>query len=344
MESKKKWTLVNSLSIILIFIAFKLHSQEIIWNGGVNTFFDNREYFNEYVQPQSMLGVHGFMSGGIQVDEHNKFLGGFNYMYELGSDDDIEDISPILYFEHKSKHAQVNMGAFPRKDIFKLPNVLQHDTFAYYRPQAEGIYLKFSIPSAYQQVWLDWTSRQTNVDRETFLIGGTGQVAPANLFFRYDFIMYHYAGTAIPDENDHIRDNGGLAAILGYNLSERTFLDSLVVNSGVTMSYDRLRHVYDTDFRTGSLSEIYAKYKGFGLRSTTYFGEGQTQMVGDGLYSATFYSRLDFELQLFRNSPVKSYVEFSLHFLPEVVDVSQKFVIYLKFGGKSRKLNKDQIL
>ncbi len=344
MVTEKKWGLVSTICILLLIVAVELHSQEIIWNSGVNTFFDNREYFNNYVQPQSMLGVHGFLSAGVQVDAQNKFLGGFNYMYEFGSEADIENISPTLYFEHISKHTQVNMGAFPRKDLFKLPNVLQHDTFAYYRPQVEGIYLKFSIPSAYQKVYLDWTSRQTNTDRETFLIGGTGQVTPGNLFIRYDFIMYHYAGTAIPDENDHIRDNGGLDLIAGYNLSQKTTLDSLVLSTGVTMSYDRLRNVYDTDFRTGSLSEIYANYRGLGLRSTTYFGEGQTQMVGDGLYSAKFYSRLDFELQLFRKSPVKSYVEFSLHFLPEVVDMSQKFVIYLKFGGKSKTLKKEQIL
>lgn len=322
------------ISITLI----KSYGQELIWESGTYTFFDNREYFNNYVQPQSMLGVRPFLYGGFTVDRKNKFLGGMSYLYEFGSHSSTEDLKPAFWFEHNSNYARVNMGVFPRENLFELPYVLQHDTFRYYRPYVEGIFIEFSKPWGNQNVWLDWTSRQTNVDRETFLIGGTGKLHSGIFNFRYDFIMYHFAGTAVPDTNDHIRDNGGLAASTGINLSSYTPLDSLLISTGITGSYDRLRNVYDMDYRLGSLSEIYAEYKYIGLRSTTYFGEGQTQMVGDGLYSAKFYSRLDFILKLFVKSRVYSRVEFSLHFLPEVVDVSQQFIISVALDGKSAPL------
>jgi hypothetical protein len=316
----------------------RIYSQEIIWECGVFTFFDNREYFNNYVQPQSMLGIRPFIHGGLNVDQSNKFLGGISYLDEFGSRTKIEDVKPAFWFEHKSKYARIDMGVFPRQNLFELPYVLQHDTFQYYRPYVEGIFLEFSKPWGTQNVWLDWTSRQTNLDRETFLIGGTGKFHTKILNFRYDFIMYHFAGTAIPDTNDHIRDNGGLSAQMGLNLSAYTLLDTLIFYSGITGSYDRLRNVYNTDYRLGSLSEIYANYKGFGIRSTIYFGEGQTQMVGDGLYSAKFYSRIDFIVNLFRKSRVKSKIKFSLHMLPEVIDVSQQFTIYIALSGKSPPL------
>ncbi len=335
-----KKSLFLSWIVFLFLQTNKLIAQEFLWNSGIHTFFDNREYFNKYIQPQSMLGVRGFGDIGFAVDENNQFSAGANLLYEFGSTFNKQNILPILYFKHKSKHAQVNMGAFPRRNLVKLPSVLQTDTFNYYRPNVEGIYLDFSNSLGHQNVWLDWTSRQTDVDRETFLIGATGEIRPGIWFLKYDFIMYHYAGTAIPDTNDHIRDNGGLVFIGGLNLSDKLILDSLTISSGITMSYDRLRNVYDTDFRYGNITELFASYKGVGLRSTTYFGEGQTQMVGDGMYSANFYSRLDLFLNLFRKSKVKSQVEFSFHFLPEVVDVSQRFVIYLELGGKSRPLNK----
>lgn len=337
---------MRNLCIPLIFIFVistgisSLKAQQFIWKTGVHTFFDNREYFNNYIQPQSMLGARSFASGGFAIDDNNSFLVGFDYLYEFGSKSDNNDVLPIVYFNHQSQFAHVKMGAFPRKDLLCLPYVLQTDTFQYYRPNVEGIFLKFFKPWGYQKLWLDWTSRQTNSDRETFLIGGTGQINPGNWFIRYDFIMYHFAGTAIKDPTDHIRDNGGFVFSIGLDLSDLTKLDSLTIQSGLTMSYDRLRNIYDTDFRTGSITKILGYYKVVGLRSTTYFGRGQTQMVGDGMYSAKFYSRLDMFVNLFRKSKVKSQVEFSLHFLPEVVDVSQQFVIYIDFGGKSRPIQK----
>jgi hypothetical protein len=330
------------IALILIFVVTTgistLKAQQFIWKTGMHTFFDNREYYNNYVQPQSMLGARTFASGGFAVDNSNSFLAGVDYLYEFGSKSNISDVLPIIYFNHQSKYAQVKMGAFPRKDLICLPYVLQIDTFQYYRPNVEGIFLKFFKPWGYQKLWLNWTSRQTDSDRETFLIGGTGIINPNKWFIRYDFIMYHFAGTAIKHPNDHIRDNGGLVFSAGLDLSDLTDMDSLVIQSGLTMSYDRIRNVYDLDFRTGNITEIVGCYKVVGLRSTTYFGQGQTQMVGDGLYSAKFYSRLDIFLNLFRKSKVKSLVEFSLHFLPEVVDVSQRFVIYITFDGKSKHI------
>lgn len=338
----------KGLSIFLVLFALfqfqNVFNQEIIWHSGIHNFFDNREYFNNYVQPQSMLGTRVFGDIGLATDKNSQFCAGVNILQEYGASFNSQNIKPVLYFKHTSNNAQVNMGAFPRRELISLPYVLQTDTFQYYRPNVEGIFIKFFSSNSYQKLWLDWTSRQTNFNRETFLIGATGKVNSNILFFRYDFLMYHYAGTAIPDTNDHIRDNGGFVLSGGLNLSNYTALDSLTISSGLTMSYDQLRNVYNIDYRFGSITEILGTYKGHGIRSTTYFGEGQTQMVGDGLYSAKFYSRLDLFISLFRKSRVKSRVEFSLHFLPEVVDVSQQFVIYLDFGGRVRQIKEENII
>jgi hypothetical protein len=339
---------IKGLSIMFTLLTFfqfqDAINQDIIWHLGIHNFFDNREYFNNYVQPQSMLGTRVFGDIGLSLDKNNQFCTGANILYEYGSSFHSKNISPVIYFKHQSEFAQVNMGAFPRKDLIDLPYVLQTDTFQYYRPNVEGIFLKFHTSNSYQKLWLDWTSRQTNTDRETFLIGATGNINSNILYFRYDFIMYHYAGTAIPDTNDHIRDNGGIVLSGGLNLSKYTALDSLTISPGIAMSYDQHRNVYELDYRFGSITKIFGSYKGTGIRSTTYFGEGQTQMVGDGLYSAKFYSRLDLFIGFFRKSRVKSRVEFSLHFLPEVVDVSQQFFIYLSIGGKAKQLKKENLI
>jgi hypothetical protein len=314
------------------------YCQEITWKAGFNSFFDNREYFNDYVMPQSILGARVFAEGGLAVDDYSEFSVGADFMYEFGAKVQSDYIKPILYYHYNKEPFEVYMGAFHRRGLFELPYVLQTDTFQYYRPNAEGIYIKAEKSWYRQDLWLDWTSRQTDTNRETFLIGGTGRIWKNSLFARYDFIMYHYAGPAIRIPNDHIRDNGGLSIIAGIDLSHNTIFDTLTFSTGFTMSYDRIRNVYDLSYRFGSLSELQMIYKGLGFRNTLYFGEGQIQMAGDGLYSARFYDRLDFIWNVFRISKVKAQVQFSLHFLPDAFDMSQKFAIYLDLGGR-KKIN-----
>ena len=328
--------------LIVVFFLFEgiINCQEITYKAGVHTFFDNREYFNNFVVPQTILGGRAYLEGGYAIDSYSEFSIGADFLYEFGSRPQTKNIKPILYYHFNNKPFEVYMGAFHRQGLFELPYVLQADTFQYYRPNAEGIYLKAEKSWFKQDLWLDWTSRQADTIRETFLIGGTGKIWNDLLFARYDFIMYHFAGPAIRIPNDHIRDNGGMDLVGGIDLSGKTFLDSLSFSTGFTMSYDRLRNVYDLDYRFGSLSELLVLYKGLGFRNTLYAGEGQTQMVGDGLYASKFYDRLDFIWNVFKISRVKGQVQFSLHFLPGLVDTSQKFAISIDMNER-KKLNKN---
>lgn len=333
----KKASIFTLLILTTSFLS--LTAQEIMWKAGFNSFFDNREYFNEYAQPGSVLGARTFAQGGFWIDEHNLFSIGVDFMYEFGDKTRLEFIKPILYYHHNTPTTKIYMGAFPRRDLFELPYVMQADTFQYFRPNVEGIYVKFENSWGEQDAWLDWTSRQTTDARETFLIGGTGKAKLGLFFARYDFIMYHYAGRAETEEPENVRDNGGLTAVLGANLSGLTPLDTLVISTGFTGSYDRYRTLYDLQFTAGSISEVYAKYKRFGIKNTTYFGDGQVNLVGDQMYTAPFYNRTDFIWNIFQKGPVKGFVEFSLHLLPGTTDYSQKFAIYLDISGR-KKINR----
>jgi hypothetical protein len=146
--------------------------------------------------------------------------------------------------------------------------------------------------------------------------------------------MTHFAGPAIPIPNDHIRDNGGLYSGLGLDFSRNSIFDSLTVSTGLCFSYNRIRNVYDFRFFFGSLTYIIAEFKGFGIKITTYFGDGQNQITGDGLYSAPIYNRFDFYWRIFRKNLIQGKVEFSLHLIENVLDTSQSFTIYAALGGK----------
>lgn len=309
-----------------------ISAQSINWKVGFDSYFDNREYYNNYAYPGSILGskVHAF--GGFSIDENNSFNLGGDWLYEFGDELRPELFNPILFFEHHANEISLYMGAFPRNGLIAHNNILLSDTFNYFRPNVEGIYLEYANSWFKQNVWLDWTSRQTTEAHEAFLVGGTGTIGKGIFMGRYDFIMCHVAAKAEQTTPNHVRDNGGLTFVAGLNLSDKLFVDSMSVSTGIAYSYDRLRGIYELEYYYGSLTELFVNYKRGSLRNTLYVGDGQVNLVGDKLYTAKFYNRIDFILDVFKKGRVKGEVECSLHFLPEVMDFSQKFHISVNLG------------
>lgn len=327
---------MNKKFVLLLFIAFfglKNQAQEILWNAGFNGFLDNREYFNPYAIPQTIFGARTFASVGLKVDNQNEFHTGVDFLYEFGSSADISNLQPILYYKYQTDNNQLWMGAFPRNQVYRLPSVLQNDTFAYYNPYLEGLYFNLNYKNAYQNVWIDWTSRQTTEVNEAFMAGFSGGLNQEKFFVRYDFMMSHVAGMA--EGPSEIRDNGGLLVLAGISKPTSSFLDTITISTGFAGSYDRFRTYYDFRFGYGNYSEVYMRHNNFGLRSTLSLGTGLNLIAGDRMYLAEAYSRTDF-IYTFINSPrVKGFLEFSIHIQPGGVrDYSQKFQVNIAMGGR----------
>jgi len=334
---KVKKACVHIIIVLGIFCSnSQSKAQTFIWDAGFNGFFDNREYYNDYSIPQTMFGVRTYGSAGLAVHEFYSFSVGLDLLYEFGSEIDKSSLVPLIYFRFHKNPALFLLGSFHRRNLIDMPNVLQSDTILYYRPNCEGIFIELRKQWGFHNVWLDWTSRQTETNREVFVIGASGMLKSSFLFYRQDLIMTHYALSKEPDSDDHIRDNGGLYVRAGVFHPKPVFLDSLSFSAGYTMSYDRLRNVYDYDIRNGSISELYIQYKDFGIHSTLYLGEGQVQMEGDALYSGKFYNRNDFFWKIFRKNRIEGKVEFSLHVLENVVDVSQSLLLNVTIHGNHK--------
>jgi hypothetical protein len=160
-------------------------------------------------------------------------------------------------------------------------------------------------------------------------------------FYRHDFIMYHYAGPAIPVPGDHIRDNGGLTANIGADLSAVLKIDSLVFSSGLALSYDRIRNRYGFIFPAGWLSSIKIMHKGAGINGLYYYGESQVLLYGDGFYKSDNYGRLDLFYESNKQRSISGKLQFSFHFLPGKINSSQSFTIYINLEGR-RNILKNQ--
>ena len=333
----------NKLIFVSLLI-FSFHSiakgQPFEWQTGIYGFFDNREFDNQYAKSQTLFGTQMFGSVKMILNRNVDIGGGLNVLYEFGGRIKKDNFKPVLYVHFNKEFLNYYFGAFTRNNLITLPLVLQSDTVQYYRPNCEGMYVEFRKPQAYQSIWLDWTSRQADTIREAFQIGGTGIIKKGIFFYRHDFIMTHYARPAIQMPNDYIRDNGGLYARIGVDVSPYLF-DSLTISTGYCFSYDRIREVYDLTFYHGSLTQIYIEMINIGLRASIYLGDGQLQLWGDKNYRARYYNRFDLVWHFFRKKNIRGSMEFSLHVVDNILDVSQSFKIRATLDGspKQRLIN-----
>jgi len=155
--------------------------------------------------------------------------------------------------------------------------------------------------------------------------------------------MQHLAGKEVDEEGFHLRDNGGVVAQAGYDLTtvfRNIPFDTLSLAAGGVLSYDRQRGLDDKiKFRDGFLLNAEVNVKGYGLSARQYLGGGQTHVIGDGLYKAKRYTRMDFYFTPIQASRVQAKFSFVVHVLPEVVDFSQMFYLVFDVGGGFKNRN-----
>lgn len=333
MQLKKPGRYVIILFFQIIIICNSI-GQQLTVKSGLFGFFDNREYFNYYENDQTIFGTRAYAQAGIASNQKNEFVIGFDGLYEFGSYLDRDLIRPIAYVHHNNTITDLYLGSFYRDPIIEMPDVLLNDTLEYFKPNIEGIYLAFRKANFNHNIWIDWVSRQSNVDKEVFNLGGTGSIYINNFFYKHDFVITHFALTSKANTNEHIRDNGGIYSRVGFDVSKFTFFDTLIFSTGIVYSYDRNRSVTPLRYNKGYITEIRLLYKSLGVKYTNYFGDGQVIITGDPLYKAKFYNRLDVTWKIFNQPGIEGEIECSFHFINDFVDYSQKFTLRAEIETK----------
>jgi hypothetical protein len=286
--------------------------------------------------PQTIFGSRIAGEIGGSFGGAHRLRAGLDYMYEFGGD--IDELPPvvIMYYQYDRTPFTFYMGVFPRRDLLDYPLALLNDTLNYYRPYMEGIYLSAEKPWGFQNVFIDWTSRQTDVRHERFMFGFSGRINISRFFVSHHFLMGHFAGPGIPIPGHHLRDNGGFDINLGIDLSGATILDTLSFSAGGLVSLDRTRGV-DDGWQTpaGFLGQAQAVYRFAGIRTTLYLGEGHTFLYGDAFYKAASYARIDLFVIPFRSPRIKSRINWAIHLVDGHVDYSQQVLITFILDGNS---------
>ena len=257
-------------------------------------------------------------------------------LHEFGSKaTDARQILPTIYYNYKRQGHDFYIGMFPRKDLLSdYPRAILNDTLAYYHPNVEGLLWRYVNSSFYQQAWIDWTSRQTEKDREQFMAGISGRVNMGIVYLSHHATLWHNAGKKNnTDENEPpIRDNGAVMAKIGVDLSCRSFLDSLDINGGGILALHRLRGVYDWRMPKGFITEVYAGYRKFFIANTFYTGGGLAVVYGDRFYTADLYDRVELGWMPLQYKGLTSKFTLSFHFTRGAIDNQQQFTLQYNIG------------
>ncbi len=321
------------LLLFICAVSTPMQSQRFEWLAGFDGFLDNREYYSIHI-PQTMFGARFRAEAGGTLSDFHRLRAGINYLYEFGSSIDAHKPNLTLYYEYHNQGVRLFAGAFPRRQLLHFPLALLSDTLHYYRPNIEGLYAGYTWDWGRQNVFLDWTSRQTDTIHERFMAGTSGRLSFGDFYLSNHFLMSHFAGAAQYDPEFSLRDNMGYSVDAGVDLSGKTLLDSLVISAGILGSLDRTRANGD-GWKTpaGFLGQATLLYKFAGISATYYAGEGQVLLYGDPFYRLDRYGRLDLLILPFRGGPVNLKIDVGLHFAGGQVDYSQQLWLSFDLGG-----------
>lgn len=297
-------------------------------------YVDNREYKSSYTEDKTFLGTILSPKLYFALDSNHRIYGGLHYNQDFGiHQENKERISHIAYYNFRNKNIDFALGHMPRHErLADVPRMVLADTFMYDRPNIEGMYFAFQNRYIKQAIYIDWLSKQSYHQRERFVVGLSGKYTFGSFYVADDALLYHNAKTSNVELEDNIQDNGIVILRVGADLSRKTFLDSLTVDAGMAIGFDRVRNEYDLRVARGFISNIYIGYKQFFLGNTLYLGDAQNLPNGDSFYHRDTYDRLDLGWTPFRKGNLEGRFIASFHFAPDQVSNQQAFTLRYRFG------------
>lgn len=325
----------NSFYIVVCLLALSANTlaQDFEWSAGFDGFLDNREFYS-IDDPQTIFGSRIMGEIGGSLNGTHSLMAGLNFLTEFGADPWAQKPDITAYYELNYKPFRFYIGAFPRRNLIDFPLALLSDTLNYYRPNIQGVFLDIRRNWGYQNVFMDWTSRQTAANPERFIFAQSGEARYGLFYYNHHILMGHFAGAAvIPPEP--VRDNGGFDLNLGVDLSRFIPADTLVFSVGTLVSLDRDRQRGDAwETPAGFTLRWLVMWKGLGIEGLYYRGDGHTFLYGDPFYKLQKYGRMDIFWEPFRSGPVHGKLNMIFHFSERQIDYSQQILLTIDLNSR----------
>ena len=336
----KKFYLTLLVSIITSTAAL---AQTVDLDGGGLGFLDNREYKDFVARSRTYSGTRTWFDLGLNIDSLNSFVVGANGIHEFGAIPFYLNVDPIAYYRFYNHSYKRNWlffaGEFPRAGLIdNYPRAILNDTLTYYRPNIQGLLLRYRTPHFMEMGWIDWLSRQTDTEREEFMWGFQGKYQPwlsGPFYIRNYYMLEHDAGPAIITPTSQIFDDGAGELLAGLDFSKKQkLLDSISFEAGTLFSMQRERGVNNWKVPVGAVANFYLGYSRFAIFNEFYIGEGSAISYGDAFYEKHFYNRTDFILTPFKAEGLLGQFVFTMHKTPGYTSNQEAFRFTYELGRK----------
>lgn len=293
---------------------------------------DNREYTAPYTTDKTYFGTILSPQLYLKLQENHYLYGGVHYKQEFGiSPENKSKFDPIAYYNYKSERIDFALGFMPRyQKLNDMSRIVLSDTLFYDRPNIQGMYFNYQYKGVSQSIFIDWLSKQGAQTKERFIAGISGKYTFGAGYFANQGTLYHNALTSSGDPEEHIQDNAILVLRLGVDLSKYTFLDSVSIDAGAVVGFDRLRTEYEHSSK-GFISDIHLAYKKFFVHNTLYLGQAINVPNGDSFYHRDKYDRIDLGWMPFQGKNIDAKLTASFHVRPGGVDNQQAFTLRYHF-------------
>lgn len=313
-----------------------LKAQEIGLQLDFFGYADNREFGASYTQPKTIFGTLASPQVYFKLEGGHTLYGGIHYNQDFGKNPENKDrFNPVAYYNYTSPTLDFAIGFIPRYERLKdIPKVVFADTLLYDRPNVEGMYFQYKKGGFRQSVFIDWLSKQSHNYREQFVAGISGHYRYNLLYLAHSGLLYHNALTSNDEIEEHIQDNAVITAKAGLDFSHKTVFDSLTVDAGAVIGFDRTRTVYEMRTAKGFITTQHIGYKQFFITNTLYRGQPQNLPNGDPFYRRSNYDRLDLGWVPFRAKAIEGKLVASFHFSEGNIDNQQAFTLRYTFGQR----------
>ncbi|MDR1678874.1 MAG: hypothetical protein LBR81_03765 [Prevotellaceae bacterium] len=333
--------IIGTCSSVLVSQSSKIKPE---WQVELSPFFDNTEFARSRVQhDQTMAAVRLSPEIGLSFDTVHRVRVGISLLQEFGSTQAVDNYTPIAYYEYNKAPYRFLMGAFPRTERLKeYPRAFFQDSVLWYRPVLTGFLWEVYNDLSYFNLWLDWTGRQTETQREAFFAGWSGRYQK-NIFFAQLFgYMFHYAKTKNPPVDQFIHDNGLAQLSVGLDFKGRTPLTELKFSAGYLGGLEDNRGTTSWLRHDAFVADLQLEYRRLGLQNSFYAGdpqmyfypaEGNHLYWGDPFYRSDIYNRSDIYLKLIDSPRVKTKLQCSLHATEDGLFFEQGLFVQVKIGN-----------
>ncbi|HOO98382.1 MAG TPA: hypothetical protein PLV06_13010 [Bacteroidales bacterium] len=332
--------------LIFLLLTFRGFTQELTWNSRFFSFFDNVEFGGSSVKiPQTMAGVRFSPELGIVWDSVHRFSAGMSMIHEFGSPAFSDYLYPSAWYEYNREPVKFAMGAFPRAfALEKYPRMFFSDSVSYYRPNINGMFFQWGAERDYLNIWLDWTGRQSESVRETFMAGVSGRYTAGIFYMSHFSYMLHFASFKDPIVEEALHDNLLLLTSAGADLGGRTIFDRLEGSAGWVLALERAR-ADNTGWIVmhGLQVDVCAEYRFAGIMNSFYTGKGTMYFYndhgnelypGDPVYRAKVSNRTDLYVRFFRKQDIKLELTWSVFLLERRLYNEQMLKLWIDIGGR----------